>query len=188
MPEPNEERDLVLKAMAGDASAFGEVYGRSWGPMYVYVAGRVADRDEARSLVQETFLQAWEGLSSLREPDAFPGFLRTIASRLVANHFRSPRARNEAVREAPQDAPDPGPSDPAKIAETRDLLGALSSALDSLEPVPRRALLLRYADGLKHREVAERLGLGLDQAAGLISRALIRLGERLSIRPREESR
>src|ERR1700709_137248 len=50
-------------------------------------------RDEAEDLVQDAFIQAFGNLARLREPAAFPGWLRQIVVHIAANRLRSHRMR-----------------------------------------------------------------------------------------------
>jgi hypothetical protein len=74
-----EERDLVERSIRGDRDAFAALYERSFGPVYAFVVAEVSDFDEARSICQETFLRAWNGIQGLKEPAAFGGWIRTFA-------------------------------------------------------------------------------------------------------------
>lgn len=167
---------LVARAREGDAEAFSELYRRGWPMMYLFVAKYIADKDEARSVVQEVFVRAYERLETLRDNAAFPGFLRGIALHVV----QDARARRMPTVAEPPPQPDPGAADPADSAERAEFERALFRALGEFEPVHQEAIYLRLVQGLKYREVAERLGLRLDQASGIIERGILKLADRLS--------
>lgn len=174
--------ELAGKARDGDGNAFGELYRLCWPLTYLHVFKSVMDEDDARNIAQEAFTRAFEGIGTLREPGAFPGFLKTIADRLVQARARK---RTERPADLP-DAPDAAAPDPAAVAERREFDRALLLALEELEPAHRDVLLLRLVDGLKHREIAQRLGIGIDQASGILARGLARLRVRLAPFVREE--
>lgn len=176
MAEPIDVTELAGRARQGDGAAFGELYKRSWGLTYVYVSGQVADKEEARSIAQEAYTVAWAKIATLRDPAAFPGFIRTIARRIVQE---SGKRRIPVSADPAANRPDGASRDPAGSAERADLERAAFRALEELEPLHREAILLRYCEGLKFREVAARLGIGTNQAAGIIARGLVRLAERL---------
>lgn len=175
--DPQETTALARRAQGGDGAAFGELYKRSWGLLYSFVASQVGNRDEIVEIVQEAFTRAFEGIGSLREPAAFPGFLRTIASRVVFHR----RGRTDPAAAEPDEAADDTAPGPAESAERSEFERALHRALEGFPPHHREAILLRLVEGLKYREIGERLGMGLDQAKGIIARGVLRLTD--SLRP-----
>ena len=56
------ERDLIARAVQGDADAFGDLYERYLAQIYRYVFYRVNDVAEAEDLTEMVFLKAWEAL------------------------------------------------------------------------------------------------------------------------------
>jgi len=63
----------VIRAQNGDVSAFEALMTRHQRAIYFAIVRRVGHQDDAADLVQQTFLRAFERLSSLREPAAFKG-------------------------------------------------------------------------------------------------------------------
>ncbi|MDQ8033913.1 MAG: sigma-70 family RNA polymerase sigma factor [Bordetella sp.] len=118
---------------------------------------RTSDKDCAADLAQDTFLRvlAAKETPSLAEPRAF---LATIARRLLANHHRRQvieRAYLDALANQPE-ALEPGPEIRRILIET---LCAIDRALDALPAKVREAFLLAQLEGMKHDEIAQRLGV-----------------------------
>jgi RNA polymerase sigma-70 factor (ECF subfamily) len=65
-----EERRLVAAAQAGDAAAFGRLYARRARAVYVFLARRLGDPEEAEDLRQTVFLRALEALPAYRQTGA----------------------------------------------------------------------------------------------------------------------
>ncbi len=74
--------------------AFGQLMERFRGMVYSCALGFLGDEMQADDAVQETFLTAWRQIASLREPAAFPGWLRRIV--LWQCHYYR-RARTTSV-------------------------------------------------------------------------------------------
>src|SRR5688572_7055017 len=71
------------------------------------------DEHEAEDAVQDTFLRAFQGLHTLRDPDAFAGWLVTLARNAAFNRFRKRRRTPQVAEPSPE-----------TILDTRELGGA----------------------------------------------------------------
>ena len=66
---------------------------------------------------------------------------------------------------------------PDIVAEDREKLSHLLSALQDLPEVDRSAILLRSQDGLSYQEIADTLGISLSAAKVKVHRARIKLAK-----------
>src|SRR2546430_701736 len=81
--ESTEELALVRRAQSGDRTAFEELIRAHARLVWASVYGWGRDPAWTEDLVQETFLRAWEAVRELKQPEAFRGWLLTIARRLA---------------------------------------------------------------------------------------------------------
>lgn len=130
-----------------------------------------ADPAQQEDLVQEILVAAWQGLPRLRDGARLLPFLLRIAHNLCASHVRS--AVRAPARVALEDAPElaaatPGPAD----VDAAWLLAALRRL-----PLPQRQVLLLQLEGFDYREIAELLGISVDNVGVRAHRARRRLQE-----------
>ena len=176
--DPARERSLVERVPV-DASAFAELYDFYLPRIYRFLVRRVAERTVAEDLTAMTFERALGALRSggFRN-DAFGGWLYRVASNALVDHTR--RARRYvplAVRASDVDGED---VDVDAAADERAMAAfgaaldrdALRRALGALAPGHRRAIVLRYLDGLEGDELAGALGCSRGTAAVRVHRAL----------------
>jgi len=77
--------ELARAAQAGDRDAFGELVVRFERAVFATALRRLRNYAEAEELTQDVFLKAFEKLGQLREPEAFAGWLKSIAGRMAIN-------------------------------------------------------------------------------------------------------
>jgi RNA polymerase sigma factor (sigma-70 family) len=126
--------------------------------------------DEAEDVVQETCLEAWRHLETLREPERFAAWLDGICRNVCKRHIRanatllptSDLSTSEGEAEATEfDLPDLLAIDPAEELERQDMQVLLDRALGHLSQSTRELVELCYLAELPRREVAQRLDMTL---------------------------
>jgi RNA polymerase sigma-70 factor (ECF subfamily) len=167
------EGELVQRAINRDAEAFGELYQQHLKPIYRYIFYKVGNATEAEDLTEQTFLKAWEAIGRFREQGVpFSAWLFRMAHNLVIDYHRT---RHEA---APLDdiidaeARQPGPDEAAAI---RLDIETLQKAIARLTPEQQQVIILRFIQGLDHRDVAAIMGKNEGAVRGLQHRALAAL-------------
>lgn len=137
------DRDLVELARRGDGAAIGELFSRYWRAARAAAYGVTGEFGSAEDAAAEGFRQAWTGLDSLREPERFGAWLRTIVVRQA--RVEQQRRRAEAA-DYPSGLPDP--NERADDALGRIELGALvQQAVRELPDRLREAMALFYFEG-----------------------------------------
>ena len=154
----------VRDAATGDRAALGELYERYARMVHGILLSRVPFAD-AEDLTHEVFLSAFGKLASLRTPEAFPGWLASIARNRAVEFHRSSRALDTAGREpAARDE-----HDGAFVME----------AIRSLPEAYRETLVLRLVEGMSGPEIAAQTGLTPASVRVNLSRGMKMLRERL---------
>ncbi|MFN8527918.1 MAG: sigma-70 family RNA polymerase sigma factor [Anaerolineae bacterium] len=115
-----------------------------------------AASETAQDVVQEAFLTAYEHLDQLREPGAFPGWLRRI---VISQCARVTRERSYNQPRLNDDLHGDSDSDPEVMADDRELERELRRALDRLPDHERQVTERFYLDGWSQQEIAEAMGL-----------------------------
>jgi len=173
--------DLLHRAQHGDRLAFEHLYRRYVGNVqrYVIVRMRDWDRDAIPDLVQDTFCIALAELHAA-DPDVL-GWLIGLAAKACTRHQWALRRYLRAAwtigevakRTATHQVPASG--NPAGACGS----GPFAHALARLAPAERRAIQLRYLDGLARSMTAQLMGTTAHTVRTLERRALHQL--RLSL-------
>jgi RNA polymerase sigma-70 factor (ECF subfamily) len=169
MSHTASESDLLKKVQDGDPRAFDDFVNLYGDRIYGFGLRMCGEREDARDIVQETFIKAFESLKTLKEPKALKSWLYRVASNACLMKRRKgkfepkqelsldalmPRDPDSATFEIPDDAD--APDDSVARNETRR---AVREAIRSLPPHYRIVLLLRDIEQLTTREASEALEL-----------------------------
>jgi RNA polymerase sigma-70 factor (sigma-E family) len=130
------------------------------------------DRSLAEDLVQDAFVKVLGRFHDLRNRDAFWWYLRRTIVNLSTSHFR--RRRVERAWLARQRLEESTPS--AHDLGERD---RLRTALMTLRPEQRAAIVLRFYEDLSEAGTAEALGMPVGTVKSTVSRGLERLRHEL---------
>lgn len=150
--------DLVERAQAGEAEAFGRLYDQYSDTVYRYIYYRVGGKATAEDLTSETFLRALRRISTFTwQGRDFGAWLVTIARNLVADHFKSSRFRLEVTTGEMLDANEVERSPEDSVLESLSN-AALLEAVRKLNPQQQECVTLRFLQGLSVAETARAMG------------------------------
>lgn len=139
------------------------------------------DREEARDLVAETTLQAYEGFDSVRDHTAFLSWLFTIASRIYKKRSLRERWYDDYDEEHARRMPDSGTSPDASAD-----VALLYKALSRLPDEQREAVILFEISDLPLKEIARIQGSTLSGVKSRVTRGRKRLAKLLGVPDAEE--
>jgi RNA polymerase sigma-70 factor (ECF subfamily) len=155
------DEDLLARMADGDRDALGELYRRHRGVVRGFVLGRIARGDDADDVVQETFLRAGKEAGDYRAEDGHPvpqwlcylagGKLIDYGRHEVHPYLAAARGAREQARRPVTES--------AEARESTPLSEPVQAALARLTPGERRAIQLRYIDGLGPDQAAEIVGV-----------------------------
>jgi RNA polymerase sigma factor (sigma-70 family) len=166
---------LVAQAREGDVGAFTELVERYQRLAHGSAAAVVHDRDIAADVVQEAFLIAWRSLSRLREPKAFPGWLRGIVRRQALHALRGRRlATLDAASEPTDDR-----LSAEQTAEARRRRELAVAALARLPDGLREPAVLRWVHDCSQAQIGAFLGLSVSTVNNRLHTARTRLKKRM---------
>ena len=174
VPEgPADEADegLVLRAQAGDMTAYDELVTRHRGRIYAMIRNMVKNETDAWDLSQEAFIKAWRALPRFEAKARFSTWLYRIAHNTVYDFTRRRRPENgDEINDEilNRDRIDPGavatPAEtrsPAEAMAGDELREKIEAALFKLSPEHRESVILKDVQGLAYKEIAEVMGCSL---------------------------
>jgi RNA polymerase sigma-70 factor (ECF subfamily) len=169
------DEELMAAYVSGDATAFRELFERHATPLERYLLRDLSDRDQARDLVQQTFLQLHRARLDFDPKQRLKPWLYTIALNLKREHFRRRKRRPERPdAEAAERLPES-----ARGQRQADARQSLGWALAHIPADQREVIELHWLAGLSFGELATSLGISVAAAKVRAHRGYLRLRELL---------
>jgi RNA polymerase sigma-70 factor, ECF subfamily len=152
------EKDIIKRAIQGEALAFGLLYDHYQPQIYRFVYLKVSHREEAEDLTHQVFLNSWKRLSSYRHQGfPFSSWLYRIARNEIIDFYRT-RKSHVYIEEAVSTESDMEPIADSEIAELLDTafeIELVKKAISGLRPMEQDVVILRFIEDLSPREIAE---------------------------------
>ena len=162
------DEGLLPRVGHGDRAALEALYVQTEKAVYALALSLLRDPEDARDVTQEVYLKV-RAAAHLYVPQGKPlAWLFTITRNLCRDLQRSQSRDGQSPEDLENDARFSYISDPT------DRL-VLAAALKTLGDEERQVVLLHAVSGLKHREIAQDLGLPLSTVLSRYNRALKKL-------------
>ncbi len=169
-----ENEDVLLqKVKAGDERAFEMVF-RNYYPHLVLLAQKyLLDRDLSENVVQGVFVKLWENRASM-EIRSLRGFLVVSVRNKCTNELK----HRQVVREYEKE--NEGINEGGWLTFNENVyLQQINRVIDELPEQRRRIFKMSRMDGLKYREIAEKLNISPKTVEVQMGKALKYLREQL---------
>lgn len=174
------DNQLVERARAGDADAFGELYQLTSRRIYQYIRQMVPTPEDAEDLMQEVYLRAWGGLKGLHSNEAFWVWLHRIARNAVLDSKKRKRLNTVSLESAYTDDED-GESEPIEVADWSEspeqvvlseaAQEAVRQAVRSLPENHREVVTMYYLEDMEISQIAQVLDVPKNTVLSRLARA-----------------
>ena len=141
---------LVLRCRQGQRAALEELV-RTWErPLFYYIRRLIDDEDEARQVLQQSWVGVLQGLAALRQPRRLPAWLYRIARITAMTHLRK-RYGEQTLR---RDSDTPASVDVPDGQLDFDNAEQIHYGLARLTLIHREVLTLFFLQDLSLEEIA----------------------------------
>lgn len=173
MSEKQKEQAIVRDLRAGVDGAFDRLYERYSMRLHSRLRTKVSDRD-ADDIVQETFLRVSMNIDRLSEEKSLPGYLWTIAFRIVIDMDRSAARRGKCCTRSMEISGEVATSerDECKPAEQAEQYAMVMTILDEQPELTKQIVRMYFFDQMTYVEIAQQLGIGATTAKDRVKKAI----------------
>jgi RNA polymerase sigma-70 factor (ECF subfamily) len=154
----NENEDILIKkCIAWDSNAQNKLYELFSSKMFAVCFRYSRNREEAEDILHEGFMKVFENIQKFRGEGSLEGWIRRIMYHTAIQKYRDRKHEDYIVSLD---------SDPVNVSHhsTNDILSQIEvkellKMIQGLPPRYQMVFNLYVFEGLKHREIAEKLGV-----------------------------
>jgi RNA polymerase sigma-70 factor (ECF subfamily) len=157
------EDEILTRCQGGDKAAFRWVVQTYQRMLFSLALKMLADEEEAKDVVQDTFVRAWLAIRNYNPQQPFTSWLYTIASHLCLNRLKA--VKNVAIQPdnlsvLRQFASD---DDNQRILENSEWIAIVRTLADGLSEKQRLVFTLCQLEGLSSEEAEQITGMDARQ-------------------------
>jgi len=186
--EASSDAEIMLRAKAGDQSAFDYLVQKYRRPMLSFMYRMARNTAAAEDLAQEVFLRVYRSRESYEASAKFTTWLYRIATNLAVNHARDTRHERPEVTvsldEQDEESgstlelPD-GNLTAEQVMVRRERMLAIRSKVEALPEQQRLAVIMHKYQQMDYKQIAEVLKKSESATKSLLFRAYETLREQL---------
>jgi RNA polymerase sigma-70 factor, ECF subfamily len=179
----SDTRRIALGLRHKDVAVLEILVGRYQYRLVRYLVSLLGRRDGVDDLVQETWLRILERGGSYDEHSRFEPWLFRVARNLALDAVRKQRmfSLDSDVEDGVRSLPASNKPSPYALAARTQDAERLAHSMQTLEPVYREALVLRFQEDLSLQEISMIVGAPVSTVASRIYRGLAMLRTQLEV-------
>ena len=176
----NDDVQLIQRVLDGDDTAFSTLVGKYQRSVHALAWRKIGDFHIAEDITQETFLKAYQKLSTLKEPQSFASWLYIITANRCNTWLRKRRLRTQPLEDTSSTQLERANYSGYVIEENERMTvetqrEVVKKLLAKLKESDRTVITLYYFGGMTYEEISKFLGVSV----GAIKNRVYRAQERL---------
>ena len=184
------DAELIQRVLSGDNEAFTTLVRKHQKSVHALAWRRLGDFHFAEEIAQDAFLRAYKGLSTLKNPNQFPGWLYVITDRLCNEWLKKNKSFIEPIEDIPvqeiqqtsyERYMSEGHANEAKAARQK----LVQKLLAKLPESERTVVTLYYLGEMTTREISKFLGVSVNTITSRLQRGRKRLKQHEELLIRE---
>ena len=178
----NDDTQLIQRVLDGDDTAFSALVKKYQRSVHALAWRKVGDFHIAEDITQDTFLKAYQRLSTLKKPQRFASWLYVIAANHCSTWLRKKRLWTQSLEETNSAQFEKATYSGYVIEEnerttTEAQREIVKKLLAKLKESDRTVITLYYLGGMTYEEISEFLGVSVAAIKNRLYRARRRLKE-----------
>ena len=163
--------ELGKRIRKGDMKAFDLLYDQYSQRLYGFAFSMLKNKEDAKEIVQDTFLKLWNKRSEIDTSYSLKSFLFSISYNITVDLLRKRSKDAEFIQHLKTYFRDEGQKTD-ELVIFNELSDQLALLLNDLPEQRKRIYLMSREEGLGHREIADQLGIAVKTVENQINLAL----------------
>jgi len=178
--ERKEDAQLIYDILSGNDDAFNTLVQKYQRSVHALAWRKIGDFHYAEEVTQDTFLQAYQKLSTLKNPHQFAGWLYVIANRHCINWLQRSKSVTQSLKDTPIKELDRLTyeryvSEERESEATERRYEIVEKLLERLPESERTVMVLYYLGEMTAKEIGNFLGVSVNTIKSRLRRARERL-------------
>ena len=154
--------------MNGDFNSFNHLFFRYYGRLCAYVAEIIKDDFASEDIVQDLFIKIWTNREKIEVQESIAGYLFKSSKNAALNYLRSEKNKKNAVERISINKSLLTDYD----IEQEEFLSVLDKCINQLPARSKEVFLLYRIEGLKQKEISEKLNISVKTIKNQIWKSL----------------
>ena len=177
-----DDVQLIYRVLAGDEEAFTALVRKYQKSVHALAWRKIGDFHIAEEIAQDTFLQVYKNLATLRNPNQFAGWLYVIASNLCKRWHQGRKPAMQSLEDIPVTQIEESSykryvSDQREMEVMEHRHEIVKELLEKLPESERTVVTLHYLGEMTTKEIGKFLGVSVNTIKSRLRRARERLQE-----------
>jgi RNA polymerase sigma-70 factor, ECF subfamily len=159
----DEDRELVARAQAGDASAFDDLVVKYTPRLYGLVYNMTSNHEDTNDLLQDVFSKAYKAIRGFRGKSSFYTWIHSIAVNMTLNFLKKRGRRYQlslddvdaSIQNDKEFLEATATNSPVREADLSELQRRLNEAMMKLSEEHRAVVTMFHIQGMPHAEISK---------------------------------
>lgn len=167
----SSNKTLMDRVKHSDDEAFMLLYNRLWDIMYTRAYSMLGDENICKDIVQDVWVSIWERRYKISSEN-IEGYLLKAVRFKVYNEFRNNKYKNKFLEQFVQEINHDTNNNVEQAIQLKETEKQIFTALNDLPKKCKNVFKLSRFDGMKNKEIAEKLNISKRTVETHISNAL----------------
>ena len=166
-----KERQQLKRIQKGDMASFEALFNRFYPGLCAYARSLVGTKEVAEEVVQDVFYNIWKNRETIRIRYSVQSYLYRSAYNHSMMHLRKMR-REHFMEDVSGPEPEMDAPDPSQAIQLDEVSGLIAETLENLPERTREIFRMNRQEGMKYKEIAEKLSISEKTVEANMSKAL----------------
>ncbi|MBX2921508.1 MAG: sigma-70 family RNA polymerase sigma factor [Chitinophagaceae bacterium] len=166
------EKELLLQVANGDQEAYKKIFIYYWSQIFSTALLFTKSRELAQDLTQDIFAHIWIKRERLAEVENFEGFLFITSRNLIVDKLRKKVFTTQNEAHLCKYFEEENQLSPYFQIELKEMTEIIHQGISVLPERQRVAFYLSRFKGLRHKEIAAKMGISQESVKSHIVRAI----------------